>query len=283
MKKMIILCCCLFSLTTYSQVGIVTTTPKATLDIQAINPTGSSSQVDGILIPRVDRERAQNMENISTSTLVYVSDALSGEQIGKAIHINENGYYFFDGNVWQKLTQTSSKFNLGDIKYSALKIDHDGWYLLDGRQISTLTNVSKNNANLLGFTTNLPNANGRVIKQVSSKEVNTVGGNSTAKSISITRANIPNFTMSGTTSSNGAHTHTTTNNNYTTGAVNSSGFSSGGQTWATTSLVNSAFTINSAGAHTHTFSVSTGGSGTPISVNTEDEYLSANTFIYLFI
>ena len=42
----------------YSQVGINTADPKTTLDITAKSATGTSSSAEGILIPRVDRERA---------------------------------------------------------------------------------------------------------------------------------------------------------------------------------------------------------------------------------
>ncbi|MEG0696227.1 MAG: hypothetical protein RR447_03725, partial [Algoriella sp.] len=48
----------------YAQVGIGTNTPKATLDIEAANKTGSSTTIDGIIIPRVDRLRAQSMTGV---------------------------------------------------------------------------------------------------------------------------------------------------------------------------------------------------------------------------
>ncbi|MFP3637182.1 hypothetical protein, partial [Bacillus sp. SIMBA_033] len=50
-----------FAATVYSQVGVNTSNPASSLDITAKNATGNSTHVDGLLIPRVDRERAQSM------------------------------------------------------------------------------------------------------------------------------------------------------------------------------------------------------------------------------
>jgi len=84
-------------------VGISTTSPAATLDITAKNATGISTQVDGILIPRVTRERTENMTNIPTSTLVYVNDISSGSQTGVNANIDSVGFYYFNGTAWQKM------------------------------------------------------------------------------------------------------------------------------------------------------------------------------------
>ncbi|WP_054510202.1 hypothetical protein [Chryseobacterium sp. ERMR1:04] len=87
----------------FAQVGINTPDPKATLDIMAKNPTGSTQTPEGILIPRVDRERAQSMSNIVTSTLIYVDNITTGTPTDKAIYIDEIGYYLFNGQNWVKL------------------------------------------------------------------------------------------------------------------------------------------------------------------------------------
>lgn len=85
-----------------SQVGINTSSPVATLDIKPLNSTGSSSNTDGLLIPRVDRERAQSMQNIPTATLVYVNDIATGDLTGKTVNIDQTGFYSFNGSVWVK-------------------------------------------------------------------------------------------------------------------------------------------------------------------------------------
>jgi hypothetical protein len=88
----------------YSQVGVGTTTPNSTLDIVATNPTGSSTTVDGILIPRVDRQRAQSMTGLTTSTMIYVNSIATGTATGNAVNITAIGFYFFDGTVWQRIS-----------------------------------------------------------------------------------------------------------------------------------------------------------------------------------
>jgi hypothetical protein len=92
----------------YSQVGVGTTTPNATLDILATNPTGASTTVDGILIPRVDRQRAQSMTGLSTSTMVYVNNIVTGTATGIAVNITSIGFYFYDGTFWQRIAAGAS-------------------------------------------------------------------------------------------------------------------------------------------------------------------------------
>nr|WP_315034706.1 hypothetical protein [uncultured Chryseobacterium sp.] len=92
----------------FSQVGVNTTAPSATLDIIAKNPTGSSTAIDGVIIPRVDRQRAQNMVGIVTSTLIYVNDISTGSQTGNAQNIDSVGFYYYNGTVWVKFTQSST-------------------------------------------------------------------------------------------------------------------------------------------------------------------------------
>lgn len=96
------------SIASYAQVGINTPSPASTLDITAKNATGKTTNADGILIPRVDRERAQNMANVQTSTMIYVNSISTGSQSGAAINIGSTGFYYFDGNVWVRLSTTST-------------------------------------------------------------------------------------------------------------------------------------------------------------------------------
>ena len=101
----------LFTSILNAQVGVGTTTPAATADITALNPTGTSTNVDGLLIPRVERRRARLMASVPTSTLIYVN-SLNSTQTGQAININAVGFYHFDGSVWQKLTTTNNDWAL---------------------------------------------------------------------------------------------------------------------------------------------------------------------------
>lgn len=97
-----------FSIHTGAQVGINSATPGSTLDIVAKNPTGSATNTDGLLIPRVDRQRAQSMINIPPSTLIYVNSISTGTATGTAVNINAASYYYYDGSVWQKLNADAS-------------------------------------------------------------------------------------------------------------------------------------------------------------------------------
>lgn len=92
----------------YAQVGVGTVNPDSTLDIVAKNATGSSTNVDGILIPRVDRQRAQSMTSIITSTMIYVNSIATGTATGTAANITSTGFYYYDGSVWQKIITGAS-------------------------------------------------------------------------------------------------------------------------------------------------------------------------------
>jgi hypothetical protein len=91
----------LYSIVSVAQVGIGTTIPAATLDITATNLSGTT--VDGLLIPRVSRLRAQTMTGTPTSTVLYVNDISNGTPTGTTVNVTAVGFYYFDGSFWQKL------------------------------------------------------------------------------------------------------------------------------------------------------------------------------------
>jgi hypothetical protein len=97
-----------------AQVGIGNSSPASTLDISAINGTGTTTNVDGILIPRVDRQRALSMTAIPASTLIYVNSILTGTATGQAININSTGFYYFDSStsIWTKLDPTGNDWSI---------------------------------------------------------------------------------------------------------------------------------------------------------------------------
>ena len=102
-KNIIILSTLLFSGLAFSQVGINTPTPQATFDITAKSPKGTVTTAEGLLVPRVDRQRAQSMTEVETSTLIYVDSVTTGSQTGTAAQIDSAGYYYYNGSVWTKL------------------------------------------------------------------------------------------------------------------------------------------------------------------------------------
>jgi len=112
MKDKIILCLFLVAgFFLYGQVGIHTPTPAATLDVTAKKAIGSSSDPEGFLIPRVDRQRAQSMTGVETSTLVYVNDVSTGTQLGTAVNIDTVGYYYYNSTEWIKLSPNVNLYN----------------------------------------------------------------------------------------------------------------------------------------------------------------------------
>ena len=103
-KNVILLGAMMVSSLAFSQVGINNTSPVATLDIKAKNAAGITSNVEGLLIPRVDRLRAQSMTGVPISTLIYVNSIATGTTGGTAANIDAPGYYYFaENNFWTKL------------------------------------------------------------------------------------------------------------------------------------------------------------------------------------
>lgn len=110
MKKLFLMAAWISSAAVYSQVGVNTDTPSATLDIKALNTSGSMRNVDGLLIPRVDRERTMNMSPVKASTLIYVDNISSGAASGQASNVDSTGFYYFDeiSGKWIKLNGGST-------------------------------------------------------------------------------------------------------------------------------------------------------------------------------
>lgn len=239
-----------------AQVGIGTTSPNpdSVLDIY--------STTKGVLLPRVPLSSAGSSAPLSTNVsgmLLYNTTSGSGLM---------PGVYFNDGGAWQKPAIN----NIGDIKYSFSNTDHNGWYLLDGRALSTLSANAQANAATLGFSGNLPNATDRYLKANDGTE--TLGNQGGSSSIVVSQANLPNVNFTGTTNTTGAHTHSYSDHGDTTiinlglvgladGADNTTG----------------SYTTGSAGNHSHTVSVASGGSNTPIT--NKPAYIVTNIFVYL--
>lgn len=284
MKKLILLSSAFWGEMVFAQVGINTSNPKATLDIVARNATGAITDADGIIIPQVDRQRAQNMATVETSTMIYVNNISTGANSGKAIHIDELGFYYFDGDIWQKLNLNNNSYSLGDIQYSARTTDHGGWYLLNGRPITSLPVNAKLAAENLGLTANLFDATDKTLKTKNITEnIGTVGGSAF---VTILQNNLPNITLLGTANltinSAGSHTHgSDKGTGFLVTGLSGGGYGGGSaSSWGGTGAAN---TTASAGQHTHTLSqtlsVPLGGSNQPI--DNRSPYLALNTFIYL--
>ncbi|UYW02367.1 hypothetical protein K5I29_05590 [Flavobacterium agricola] len=103
MKKIVLFFFCGISFS-YGQVGIGTTKPKATLDIEAKKPADPNlTTPEGVLIPRVSRLRAQHMSGVKESTIIYIDNVDDGSATGITFNIDSTGFYYFDGSLWIKI------------------------------------------------------------------------------------------------------------------------------------------------------------------------------------
>lgn len=92
-----------------AQVGVNTTDPKATLDIQVATLDGTTAE--GLIVPRLTLTQLVAKDAryaaAQTGALVYVTDA-SGANSTKTQRVIAPGYYSFDGTIWQSLTPDQS-------------------------------------------------------------------------------------------------------------------------------------------------------------------------------
>jgi len=173
----------------------------------------------------------------------------------------------WDTQNWKELM----KLRFGDIKYGLQGTDHNGWVILNGRTISSLPTTQQVQAMALGFSGNLPNAEDKVLMMRSTGSIADIGGNT---AIQILQENLPNVTFTGTTSTDGDHTHT--GSDVHAGANDRKGNTSwnfrSGNTTATR-------TTSTAGNHSHNASAPSGGSDAPIVFT--PTYVYVNVFIFL--
>jgi hypothetical protein len=110
MKKRLLIASTLLSAFTFAQVGVNTTTPKTTFDI---NAKSENTHIAGLQAPRLTRLELTNKGNTlygvdQKGALIYVSDVSSGDTVGQRTNIVSIGYYYFDGNLWQKVMNNST-------------------------------------------------------------------------------------------------------------------------------------------------------------------------------
>jgi hypothetical protein len=190
------------------------------------------------------------------------------------------------GNVFTTTDGTltmdaSSVYRYGDIRYSSLAADHSGWYLLNGRALTSLPANAQARAASLGITGTLPNAANKYMKQ------GTPGATTGAGSVVLTQANMPAFTLSANTSFV-SHNHALNSPGFTVlratdilqdpaGTANS--YQLAGGAAANSINTTQSYTSTAEGAHSHTVTIPTGGTATPITL--APNYIQVNYFIYL--
>lgn len=87
----------------YSQTGINTKDPKATLHVKANSQ--DNTIVDGIIPPSLTRSQIISKDAVYTleqkGAFVYITEINNETLTPKTINISGIGYYYFDGNLWQ--------------------------------------------------------------------------------------------------------------------------------------------------------------------------------------
>jgi hypothetical protein len=122
MKKNILTLGTLFCSTiAFSQIGINTETPQATLDVKAfaLNP----NKTDGIIAPRLTREELTHKGNTlygndQKGAIIYITDVSAGDLSSQRINITATGYYYFDGTLWQKFAHGAGTVSANEPWYS---------------------------------------------------------------------------------------------------------------------------------------------------------------------
>lgn len=86
----------------YTQVGINTPDPKATLDVQGV--ATDASTIDGVIPPRITKTQLTAKTGYGTAqtgAMVYITDATGASNTSTA-KITEPGMHIFDGSAWFK-------------------------------------------------------------------------------------------------------------------------------------------------------------------------------------
>ncbi|WP_144282952.1 hypothetical protein [Chryseobacterium echinoideorum] len=116
MKKCIIALSTFTSSLIFSQVGINTENPHATLDVKS-SPS-DLTKTDGIIAPKVTGNELKAKDGLYTSqlqgTVIYATSAANPTSI-KTVNVTQEGYYYFDGSRWMKFSTGSSVASGNDI------------------------------------------------------------------------------------------------------------------------------------------------------------------------
>ena len=109
-KKLILFSAIAFSGLTFGQVGINTPSPIATLDVTAKATDGTTAE--GIIAPRLtgDQIKAADSKYAApqTAAIVYALSAVTAPASAKTLNISSEGYYYFDGSLWQKMMNSAT-------------------------------------------------------------------------------------------------------------------------------------------------------------------------------
>lgn len=166
MKKITISSLVLLSGLLFSQVGINTDKPKATLDI--VSSPSNSAKNDGILIPKLTGDQLKAKDALygvdQEGVLVFITQNVTPPYNGKTRNVNTPGFYYYDRltSTWLKVNDQASnglQFTGSDTRLGGALI-----------QPTTISGITA--ANTLNFQSATSNAADSYIT------VGTVGGTS---------------------------------------------------------------------------------------------------------
>ncbi|MEY8758928.1 hypothetical protein [Chryseobacterium tongliaoense] len=104
MQKLILLVSLLSFSGLFSQTGFNTASPNSTLEIAS--KTTDGSRPEGLNVPRLTGDQIKSADAqytaAQTGILLYATAAPTTPST-KTINITSEGYYYFDGNIWQKI------------------------------------------------------------------------------------------------------------------------------------------------------------------------------------
>ena len=119
MKKALLILHFFLMMATYGQngrVGVNTSKPATSFDIAGMKDSSGNSlptDMTGLQAPRLTRTELTAKGNtlygaLQTGALVYITDVSGGDNTGtQRASITAAGYYYFDGNAWQKISNRS--------------------------------------------------------------------------------------------------------------------------------------------------------------------------------
>jgi len=107
-KSFLIISLSLTSLQAFSQVGINTTEPKATLDV--VGKPLETDVLDGLIVPRITalQLKAKNYTSEQKGAIIYITEIFtdSADATGQVELVKSIGLYEFNGTQWKRLGNT---------------------------------------------------------------------------------------------------------------------------------------------------------------------------------
>ncbi|MBT0550900.1 hypothetical protein [Riemerella anatipestifer] len=93
------------------KVGINTSNPEATLDVQPSSTNLAGATNEGFIAPKLSKQRVAQTDDPKEGTLVYVDNTsfttIDGTKDARVAKITEKGYYYYNGTEWVKSTTGS--------------------------------------------------------------------------------------------------------------------------------------------------------------------------------